>query len=220
MKISSAEYVGSAVDMQGFPNSGLPEVGFAGRSNVGKSSLINCLVGMKRLSHTSSTPGRTRCLNFFLINSSFYFVDFPGYGYAKVSKKVRSSFRALIELYLSYRPQLRGVLVILDGRHAAMDSDLMLKDWLMQKGLPYQIVLTKMDKVPRREWAEVQGRAASSLGCEKGSIILFSAVSGDGKKQIWQAIGDMLRDHQSRRKSARPDAVNKLSRLRQGRRNP
>ncbi len=199
MKISSARYVTSAVDLQGLPNSGLPEVAFAGRSNVGKSSLINCLVGVKTLSYTSSTPGRTRCLNFYLINSSFHFVDLPGYGYAKVSKEMRSSFRGMVESYLCARRQLRGLIMILDGRHPPMASDLALKDWLVHEGLPRRVVLTKMDKVRKGEWLEAQKRAASSLGSEQGRILLFSAVSGSGKKEVWQAIGEMLKENEAGR---------------------
>jgi GTP-binding protein len=198
MKVSSARYVTSAVDLQGLPNSGLPEVAFAGRSNVGKSSLINCLVGVKTLSYTSSTPGRTRCLNFYLINSSFYFVDLPGYGYAKVSKEMRSSFRGMVESYLCARRQLRGLVMILDGRHPPMPSDLALKDWLAHKGLPCRVVLTKMDKVRKGEWVEAQKRAASSLGLERDKILLFSTTSGSGKKEVWQAIGHMLQENEVR----------------------
>jgi GTP-binding protein len=192
MKISSAKYWGSAANLQGLPRSELPEVGFAGRSNVGKSSLINCLVGIKRLCHTSSTPGRTRCLNFYLINSSFYFVDFPGYGYAKVSKEMRESFRGMIEPYLLSRRQLRGVFLILDGRHQPMSSDLMLKDWLIDKGISFWVVLTKMDKVPRGEWAELRRSAAHILGLAEGIVLSFSAASEMGKKDIWRAIQGLL----------------------------
>ena len=207
MRILSARYGGSAVDLKGLPNSKLPEVGFAGRSNVGKSSLINCLVGMKRLAHTSVTPGRTRCLNYYFINSSFYFVDLPGYGYAKVSKEMRLSFRQMVEPYLSLRSQLRGVLLILDGRHPAMPSDLMLRDWLNQRGLPYRIVLTKMDKLPRSQWQKVQEGAGSTLGCEKEGILLFSAVSGAGKKEVWQVIEEMLRNARGRGEGMEPRAA-------------
>jgi GTP-binding protein len=214
MKVLSAKYVTSAVDLQGLPNSGLPEVGFAGRSNVGKSSLINCLVGVRALSYTSSTPGRTRCLNFYLINSSLHFVDLPGYGYAKVSQETRSSFRGMVESYLCSRRQLRGLLLILDGRHPPMPSDLALQDWLMYKGLPYQVVLTKMDKVPKREWAEAQKRAAAVLGSEKERILLFSAVSGLGKKEVWQAIGGMLQgDEAGRAKRKRDEGKATVRRL-------
>jgi len=199
MKVLSAKYVTSAVDLQGLPNSGLPEVVFAGRSNVGKSSLINCLVGMKSLSYTSSTPGRTRCLNFYLINSSLHFVDLPGYGYAKVSKEMRLSFRGMVESYLCSRRQLRGLIMILDGRHPPMPSDLALKGWLARRGLPCRVVLTKMDKVPKGKWVEAQKRAASCLGSEQGRILLFSAVSGAGKKEVWQAIGEMLKEDETGR---------------------
>ena len=194
MKVSSAQYVTSAVDLHGLPNSLLPEVCFAGRSNVGKSSLINCLAGVRSLSYTSSTPGRTRCLNFYLINSSFHFVDLPGYGYAKVSQEMRSSFRTMVESYFSSRRQLRGVLMIIDGRHLPMPSDLALKDWLIHRKLPYQAVLTKMDKVSRGEWRETQRRAAGLLGCAGENALLFSAVSGWGKERIWNVIEGMLQE--------------------------
>lgn len=195
MKVESAEYICSANRPEGMPKSELPEVGFAGRSNVGKSSLINCLVGNKRLCRTSSTPGRTRCLNFFLINSSLYFVDFPGYGYAQISKEMRQSFRVMVEPYLSTRHQMRGMVLLLDGRHPPMPSDLELKEWLIIKGLNYRVILTKMDKLPKGKWAQAQGQAAELLGCERGEILLFSANTGEGKKQVWQAIEDILRGH-------------------------
>jgi GTP-binding protein len=203
MKISSAKYWGSAANLQGLPRSELPEVGFAGRSNVGKSSLINCLVGIKRLCHTSSTPGRTRCLNFYLINSSFYFVDFPGYGYAKVSKEMRESFRGMIEPYLLSRRQLRGVFLILDGRHQPMSSDLMLKDWLIDKEIPFRVILTKMDKVARGEWIALKRRAAHILGLEEGLVLSFSAVSEMGKKEVWRTIQELL-DQPRREKTIKP----------------
>ncbi|MDH7498932.1 MAG: ribosome biogenesis GTP-binding protein YihA/YsxC [candidate division NC10 bacterium] len=204
MKVSSAQYAGSVVDLNALPPSGLPEVGFAGRSNVGKSSLINCLVGVKGLAHTSSTPGRTRCLNFYLINSSFYFVDLPGYGYARVSKQMRSSFRGMVESYLKSRLQLKGMILILDGRHGAMSSDLLLRDWLIHEGLPFRVVLTKMDKIPFREWARVQTQAARLLGGERDRILLFSAATGEGKKEVWQAIEEMLGGLQKARRKAKP----------------
>ena len=203
MKISSAKYWGSAANLQGLPRSELPEVGFAGRSNVGKSSLINCLVGIKRLCHTSSTPGRTRCLNFYLINSSFYFVDFPGYGYAKVSKEMRESFRGMIEPYLLSRCQLRGVVLIIDARHQPMPSDLMLKDWLIDKEIPFRVILTKMDKVARGEWIALKRRAAHILGLEEGLVLSFSAVSEMGKKEVWRTIQELL-DQPRREKTINP----------------
>jgi GTP-binding protein len=207
MKISSAQYEGSAIDRKGMPTCGLPEVGFAGRSNVGKSSLINCLAGVKGLARTSSTPGRTRCLNFFLINSSFFFVDLPGYGYAKIPKEMRSSFQGMVESYLRSRPHLKGLILILDGRHDPMASDLMLRDWLIREGLPFRIVLTKMDKLPRRKWPEVQRRAGSVLGCAEESIVLFSSVTEEGKKEVWQAIEEMLRDDGEKRKGSGPSRI-------------
>jgi len=220
MKVFGAQYGGSAVDLKGLPGSGLPEVGFAGRSNVGKSSLINCLVGVRGLAHTSSTPGRTRFLNFYLINSSFYFVDLPGYGYAKVSKQMRSSFRGMIESYLKSRLQLKGLILILDGRHQAMASDLMLRDWLIQEGLPFRVVLTKMDQVPHRQWARVQAQAAGLLGGDRDRILLFSAATGEGKKEVWRAIEKMLGEPRNTRRQAKPMIPPGQGRARKERRAP
>jgi len=192
VKVVAARYEGSAVEEKGMPTNGLPEVAFAGRSNVGKSSLINCLTGIRGLAKTSSTPGRTQCLNFFSINYSFYFVDLPGYGYAKAPLEMRTWWQRAVDRYLKSRAPLRGLILILDGRHDPADSDLRFKDRLLRYGVPHRIVLTKMDKLPRGKWEGARKRAAELLSLPPEELILFSSLTGEGKKDLWRAIRGML----------------------------
>ncbi len=146
MIITSAEFVVSSNDYRKCPESDLPEVALIGRSNVGKSSLINYLVRKKDLAKTSSTPGKTLLINHFLINGKFHLVDLPGYGFAKVSKVEREKLRKMIESYIIFRPQLHNVFVLVDSRHAPQDIDLDFMRWLGESGVPFSIVFTKADK--------------------------------------------------------------------------
>lgn len=186
--IRSAQFVTSAVAPQGYPKEGLPEVAFAGRSNVGKSSLINTLLGRKKLVRTSATPGRTQTLNFFRINDAFIFVDLPGYGYAKVPAHIREQWGPMVEKYLITRRELAGLVHIMDLRHPPTADDLQLWHWLRSHGLNAVAVLTKADKVPRaRHMAHAQ-TAARLLGVPSTNIILFSATTREGTETLWARI--------------------------------
>lgn len=147
MNISEAKLVISAVSKDQYPKSTLPEILLSGRSNVGKSSFINTVLNRKNLAYTSSKPGKTQTLNFYLINQNFYFVDVPGYGYAKVSKKARQEFGEMIEEYLQYREQLRLIVLLVDFRHPPSDDDKLMYEYLKAYNLPTLVVATKYDKV-------------------------------------------------------------------------
>src|SRR5690606_12455586 len=149
MKIKQTEFVISAVRPNQYPDDGLPEIGLAGRSNVGKSSLINRMIERKNLARTSSQPGKTQQLNYYRINGSLYFVDFPGYGYAKVSKAQRAKWGQLIESYLRGRDQLKLQLLVVDLRHPPTEDDRLMYDWLRHYGIPTCVVATKADKISR-----------------------------------------------------------------------
>ena len=161
-----------------------------GRSNGGKSSLLNSLLGVKGLARTSSTPGRTQAINFFLIEEQFYFVDLPGYGYAKVSKSERAAWGQLIEKYLAEREQLVLSILIVDARHEPSPLDLQMKSWLQHFGLPYLVVSTKNDKLSANERRASQQRAMKALEVER--IIPYSAVTREGANQLWDAVRSSL----------------------------
>jgi len=170
MRAAKAEFVVSAAGAAQFPRDGLPEVAFAGRSNVGKSSLLNRLVGQKGLAITSKTPGRTRLVNFFRIDGRIYFVDLPGYGYAAAPKSLRETWGELVEGYLRARGELRGVVFLLDIRREPTDRDLEMRGLLEEAGLPWIAVLTKVDKVGRSERPKLIHRIAKGLGADPGLL--------------------------------------------------
>lgn len=188
MKVKDAVFVKSAIGPQDYPRHGLPEIAFAGRSNVGKSSLINCLVHRRSLAKTSSTPGKTRLLNFFVVNSFLSLVDLPGYGFAKVPESIRSGWRSIVETYLRSRRELRLVILLLDARHTPTELDLQLLDWLGQHRLPSLVVATKIDKVSRSKRQVHIQRILNHLGEFGGRIIPFSASTGEGKATLWEEI--------------------------------
>jgi GTP-binding protein len=190
--IKTAEYEKSAVLAGQYPPAELPEIAFAGRSNVGKSSLINCLVQRKKLVKTSSTPGRTRTLNFFKINDAVYFVDLPGYGFAKVPESVRAAWKPMVERYLTSRKTLRGVVHILDGRHPPSVEDLNLWVWLQQSRIPSIPVLTKIDKLPRSKHRLRVASVAPVLGIAPDQLIVFSATTNLGRIELLQKIVSLL----------------------------
>ncbi|MGA2145761.1 MAG: ribosome biogenesis GTP-binding protein YihA/YsxC [Bryobacteraceae bacterium] len=183
-----AEFVASAARPDAFPAVGLPEVAFLGRSNVGKSSLINALAGQKKLAFTSSTPGRTQTINFYVVGGAFCFVDLPGYGYARAPRESLRGWKRLIEHYLEYRESLKLCCLILDARRGWMAGDLELKHWLEAHTRPYLVIATKTDKANQ---SEQQGgfRAIREEGVEP---LPFSAVTGRGVRTIWQAITTTL----------------------------
>jgi GTP-binding protein len=186
VKIISAKFIAAAQSPESFPKDRRPEIVFMGRSNVGKSSLINSLLGMKGLARTSSTPGRTQSINFFLINDEFYFVDLPGYGYAKTSKENRRAWGKLIEKYLAERQQLVLSILIVDARHEPSPLDLQMKSWLQHSGIPYLVVSTKVDKLSSNEKRKSRERAEQIL--ETDRVIPYSSLTGEGAKHIWNEI--------------------------------
>ena len=190
--ITSAEFVISAVRSSQYPSDGLPEVAFAGRSNVGKSSLINCLVQRRKLVRTSRTPGQTQMINFFRINGSFHFVDLPGYGFARVPEKVRAAWRPMVEEYLTTRRALRGIVHILDIRHPPTADDLKLQQWLLARRIPSIPVLTKADKMSRNQWEAKRKTAAASLGIPAERLIFFSASTGYGREALLDLVSEWL----------------------------
>jgi GTP-binding protein len=186
MRITSAEFVTSAFEKRGWVSDARPEISFLGRSNVGKSSLINSLLGRRSLARTSNTPGRTQSINFFLINDDFYFVDLPGYGYAKVSKSMRSDWGKLAEEYLSEREQLRMSIHLVDARHPPTKLDMQLNEWLLFNKKAHLTVITKADKLSKNELHRSTAATRKIMG---GShVIAYSAVTGLGKDELWSEI--------------------------------
>ena len=184
MSSLKAEFVVSSGKPDTFPSDRLPEVAFLGRSNVGKSSLINALTGHKKLAFTSNTPGRTQTINFYRVDEGCYFVDLPGYGYARVPKGFTDQWKILIEQYLNDRETLVLSCLILDTRRGWMEKDLDLKRWLEHYGRPYLVVATKTDKLNQSE----QERGLRAIRKEGVDPLPFSALSGRGVREIWQAI--------------------------------
>src|ERR687884_490336 len=186
MKVTSAEFIKSAVDESGWPRDGVPEIAFLGRSNVGKSSLINSLLGVRGLARTSSTPGRTQLLNFFLINNRFRFVDLPGYGYARVPKHIRESWGEIVTDYLAKRESLVLSIQIVDSRHEPTTLDLQLNEWLAAHAKPRIVVATKSDKLSKNELRKNFERVKKTL--DAGRIIAYSATTGVGREEVWRTI--------------------------------
>jgi len=188
MNITSAEYITSAVKPSQYTPPEFPEIAFSGRSNVGKSSLINAIVNRRHLVKTSRTPGRTQLLNFFLINGSLSFVDLPGYGYAKVPVSVKKKWGPMVETYLSSRESLKGVILIMDIRRSPGMEELNFIDWLGREGLACLLVLTKADKLSKTRQVKQHHLIANTVQRDKNDLLLFSAKTKKGKEAIWQAI--------------------------------
>ncbi len=191
--IKNAEYVASAVKYEQYPVDGLPEIAMAGRSNVGKSSLINAFLGRRNLARTGNTPGKTQTLNFYRVNDSWFFVDLPGYGYAKVAKTVNAQWGPMMEHYLKKREPLQAVIQIVDIRHAPSVEDIEMQEWLRTMQVPTMVVATKADKISRGQWAKHLKVIANALDIPDVSLILpFSAQSGIGKTELNEAIEEIL----------------------------
>jgi GTP-binding protein len=189
MKVNQAELVISAVRVDQYPTDNLPEIALVGRSNVGKSSLINRLIQRKSLVRTSSSPGKTQTLNFYLINGQFFFVDLPGYGYAKVSKAERTRWGAFIGEYLMVREQLGVVVMLTDLRHPPTKDDIAMYQWLKYYDLPVIVVGTKSDKLPRGRWAQHKKQIKETLGLNPDDKLLtFSSEKGYGFDELWQEL--------------------------------
>ena len=188
MIIKSAEFVTSAVKQSQYPPAVLPEIAFSGRSNVGKSSLINTLVNRKHLVKTSSTPGRTQLINFFDINKNLTFVDLPGYGYARVPVSVRKKWGPMIETYLSSRKTLKGVVIIMDIRRQPREEEQNLIHWLDHFSIAQILVLTKTDKLSKTKLIKQQDAIVRALAVGQEDVILFSAKTRRGKDAVWDAI--------------------------------
>jgi GTP-binding protein len=196
MKVTSARFVKSAFEEEHWPKGPVPEVAFMGRSNVGKSSLMNSLLRVKGLARTSSTPGRTQALNYFLINERFYFVDLPGYGYAKVPRDVRDSWGEMVARYLANRDSLVLSIHIVDSRHEPTKLDLQLREWLLVNRKPFLTVATKSDKLSQNELRKNLARTRKILDAvgegAGGELVEYSSVTGRGRERIWHAVAEAL----------------------------
>jgi GTP-binding protein len=190
MKITSATFLKSAFTDEHWPADKISEISFLGRSNVGKSSLINSLLHVKGLARTSRTPGRTQALNFFVINEKFRFVDLPGYGFARVSKSIRMEWGQMAETYLAKRANLVLSIQIVDSRHDPTKLDLQLNEWLNHFEKPYLIVATKSDKLSQNELRKNLDRVRRAFPTAR--VLAYSAVTGKGRDEVWQAIESAL----------------------------
>ncbi|KRN45322.1 ribosome biogenesis GTP-binding protein YihA/YsxC [Limosilactobacillus ingluviei] len=189
MDVNQVELTISAVQEDQYPTDQQPEIALVGRSNVGKSSLTNVLINRKNFAHTSSQPGKTQTLNFYHVEEALYFVDVPGYGYAKVSKKQREKFGKMIEHYLTNRDQLKGVIELVDGRHVPTDDDIAMYQWLTYYQVPTLVVATKVDKLKPSQYNRIEKQVRQALGMQAGEpLILFSAQTRLGKEQVWDWI--------------------------------
>jgi len=194
MQITKAEFYKSVYKYEDCPRLQQPEVAFSGRSNVGKSSLINRLTRQKKLARTSNTPGRTQCLNYFNVDDKFYLVDLPGYGFANVPQKVKDDWAELIDTYLNYRENLIGVVQIIDSRHKPTKDDKMMVEWLQASGLSFLIVATKVDKISNNKKAKQKKLIYKELNLIKeDNFTFFSAQSGDGSKEVYQYLDFLMK---------------------------
>lgn len=192
MKIIQAEYITSAVDQKGLIDDGKSQFAFVGRSNVGKSSLINCLVNQKRLAKTSSTPGLTKMVNYFLINDQFYFVDLPGYGYAKTNHANKKTWASVIETYLIDNQNLRTVFVLLDLRHNPTQLDKEMINFLVFHSIPFKIIATKADKIAKSKIPQASAKLAKELALRQEMISAISSENGYGVKQLLEFVESNL----------------------------
>ncbi|MBM7544239.1 GTP-binding protein [Weissella beninensis] len=184
----------SAVRPEQYPTTDWPEIALVGRSNVGKSSLTNTLINRKSFARTSSQPGKTQTLNFYNVEEQLFFVDVPGYGYAKVSKSEREKWGQMIERYLTNRSQLKGVISLVDARHAPSDDDINMYNWLMYYDIPVLVVATKADKIAKGKWNKAESIIKKGLQFDnaKSDLLMFSSITKDGKADVWQWIEEHI----------------------------
>jgi len=187
MKLTSAEFVKSVTSLEQMPHDRRPQIAFAGRSNVGKSTLLNSLLNQRRLAYVSSTPGKTQMLNFYCVNQKFYFVDLPGYGYARSSKTLRQSWQGLIEPYLMNTAELKLIVVLVDVRHPLSVLDEQLLEWLQAMDKFYTVVATKADKLSAAELQKSLTALAVAPN-ELQEVLAFSAKTGRGKEELWRRV--------------------------------
>ncbi|KRK65425.1 GTP-binding protein YsxC [Companilactobacillus tucceti DSM 20183] len=195
MQVNNVSMNLSAVSAKQYPDDGYPEIALLGRSNVGKSSLINTLINRKSFARTSSTPGKTQTLNFYNIENQLYLVDVPGYGFAKVSKKQREEFGTMIEEYLTTRKVLKGVIILTDGRHVPSDDDVSMYQYVSYYHIPTLIVSTKMDKVKKNQWNKSSSQIMKTMQVNQtDDIQMFSAETKYGKEQVWDWIESKMNE--------------------------
>ncbi|MBO9608580.1 MAG: YihA family ribosome biogenesis GTP-binding protein [Paenibacillaceae bacterium] len=196
MKVNQAEFIISAVGPAQYPTDALPEIALAGRSNVGKSSLINRLINRRNLARTSSQPGKTQTLNYYRINDDLYFVDLPGYGYARVSKSMREQWGKFIESYLLNREELKLIVQLVDIRHAPSKDDQAMYEWIKHLDRPVCVVATKADKVPKGKWQKHVKVIKETLGFDSNDhFVLFSSETGMGKDELWGILSQHIGLH-------------------------
>ncbi len=207
LKITSAEFLQGVADLRQLPKNELKEILFIGRSNVGKSSLLNKMCNRKNLARSSSTPGKTREINYYIINNAFYFVDLPGYGYAKVPEQMRAGWKRLIEDFLKRGGPIALAMQLIDSRQEPTPLDLMMMDWLDYYEVPYLLVLTKADKLPvskltkQLDAYKVRFHTQLTEGCCRG-IVPFSVISGEGKAELLRLIEQHLEEKPRQKKEA------------------
>ena len=198
MKITSSEFIISAMRISQYPTDNLPEFMLVGRSNVGKSSFINTISGNKKMARVSNTPGKTRNLNFYLLNNSFYLVDVPGYGYASVSKKEQRKFGLMIEEYLENRPNLTRTFMLVDLRHKPSDDDILMYKYLKYYNLPVTVVATKADKVTKNKREKAKSMIIKTLELvDTDNLILLSNTTREGKDKIIKQIEDLISEEET-----------------------
>lgn len=196
MIIKKVDMVMSAVSSAQYPNEGLPQIAFVGRSNVGKSSLINTLLNRRKIARVSQTPGKTRTINFYEVNEAFYFVDLPGYGYAKLSKEEKSSWGRVMDEFFVYARDLRHVFILVDIRHEPKEDDLRMIAYIRHYDIPVSVIATKSDKLTRNHQNQSMNQIAKSLQISRDSIFPMSSLKKNGQEAIWEHIESNILDEE------------------------